>query len=46
MKASKAETKINRKKQFKTWIVRILAILLVLLMVAGSCYYTIWAFFH
>ena len=45
MKKDKAQTKINRKKQIKTWIVRIFALLLVAFMLVGSCYYTIWALF-
>jgi hypothetical protein len=36
-------TNVNKKKQFKAWLIRICALLLVLLLVAGSCYYTIWA---
>ena len=45
MKNDKAQAKTNRKKQFKTWMVRIFAILLVAFMLVGTCYYTIWALF-
>jgi hypothetical protein len=45
MKNEKIKDKINRKKQIKTWIVRIFALLLVAFMLVGSCYYTIWALF-
>ena len=37
--------KINRKKQIKTWLIRIFALVLVALMILGSAYYTIWALF-
>ena len=45
MKNEKITDKVNRKKQIKTWIVRIFALLLVAFMLVGSCYYTIWALF-
>ena len=45
MKNEKTHAKINRKKQIKTWLIRIFAILLVAFMLVGSCYYTIWALF-
>ena len=45
MKNENHMEKINRKKQIKTWLIRIFALVLVLLMVFGSAYYTIWALF-
>ena len=45
MKNEKKQAKINRKKQVKTWLIRIFAILLVAFMLVGTCYYTIWALF-
>ncbi len=45
MKIENHADKPNRKKQVKTWLIRIFALLLVAFMLAGSCYYTIWALF-
>lgn len=45
MKTENHAAKTNRKKQIKAWLIRIFALLLVALMLVGSCYYTIWALF-
>lgn len=41
--SSKEKSKISKKQSARVWMVRIFAILLAALMVAGACYYTIWA---
>lgn len=45
MKKENHVDKINRKKQIKTWLIRISALLLVAFMLVGTLYYTIWALF-
>ena len=43
MKNEKAHTKAQRKQLLRTWSIRICAILLVILILAGTFYYTLAA---